>query len=162
MSGPLQAHGFRVDLPAGWDGQIYRRPGADPSATRAAVAADGTSNPVLHAANFPLPAGRGDYGSGAVERMRPGDVLVCVLEFDREAADTELFGTDGLPAFRPVDFAEHTMQRTIAGLAGAQAFVRVAGRALCVYAVIGATRIKQPLVAEVNRLLRRLEVARPG
>jgi hypothetical protein len=154
----LEAYGFSVDVPRGWDGEIYRRAGDDPSTARASIEGDGTANPVVHLANFPLPAGRGDYGSGAVERMRPSDVLVCLLEFDREAASTALFATEGLPALRPADFSEHTMQRTIAGLSGAQAFVRVNDRAICVYAVIGATRSKQPLVSSVNQILRGVEV----
>jgi len=154
----LRAHGLSVEVPGGWDGQIFRRPGADPSASRSAIVADGTSNPVLHVASFPLPAGRGDYGSGAVERMRPADVLVCLLEFDREAAHTALFAHDGLPQLRPVDFAPHTMQRTIAGLSGAQVFTTVNRRAFGVYAVIGATHTKAPLVDQVNQVLRAVEV----
>ncbi|MGQ0833294.1 MAG: hypothetical protein ACT4OV_16635 [Microthrixaceae bacterium] len=154
----LRAFGLEVDLPAGWDGEIYRRPGDATTSRRDAVSGKGTANAVAHLANFPLPAERGDYGSGAVERMTARDVLVCVLEFDREAAATAMFRHDGVPQFADVDFAPHTMQRTIAGLSGAQAFFREQGRAFCAYAVIGATRLKAPLVAEVNRLLRTLRI----
>ena len=86
--------------------------------------------PVAHLANFPLPADRGDYGSGAVERMGPGHVLVCLLEFDSEAADTALFAHDGVPTFAPSSFAPNAMQRTIQGMSGAQAFFRAVGPGL--------------------------------
>lgn len=149
----LTAHGLSIALPNGWDGQIFRRAGSDPSVARAAVDDAGTANAVAHLANFPLPAERGDYGSGAVERMGPSDVLVCLLEFDPDAGATAMFNHEGIPRFSEADFAPHTMQRTIAGLSGAQAFFTAEGRAFCAYAVIGANRIKRPLVAQVNRLL---------
>ena len=47
--------------------------------------------PVLHAANFALPVHRADYGGGVVEQMRPQDIFVAVLEFDRASATTALF-----------------------------------------------------------------------
>jgi hypothetical protein len=119
----------------------------------------GTENPVAHLASFPLPAIRGDFGSGAVERMGPSDILVCIVEFDQEAAATPLFAREGVPRFALGDFAPHTMQRTIAGMCGAQAFFSEAGRAFCAYVVLGTNRLRAPLVAEVNRLLRTVEIA---
>jgi hypothetical protein len=120
--------------------------------------AHGSENPVAHLANFPLPATRGDYGSGAVERMGPSDILVCLVEFDPEAAGTALFAPAGVPRFRVSDFAPHTMQRTIVGMCGAQAFFTVAGRAFSAFVVLGSYRLRAPLVAEVNRLLAGLEI----
>jgi hypothetical protein len=131
-------------------------PGTDPPVD---PLAQGTENPVAHLANFALPAIRGDYGSGAVERMGPRDILVCLVEFDPEASGTALFATAGIPRFRIGDFAPHTMQRTIAGMCGAQAFFTVAGRAFSAYAVLGTFRLRAPLVAEVNRLLAGMEIA---
>lgn len=154
----LSAYGISVSVPRGWDGHIFRRPGSSPSSARSSVDASGTANAVTHLANFPLPAERGDYGSGAVEKMKPGDVLVCLLEFDGEAGATAMFRHDGVPRFSESDFGPHSMQRTIAGLAGAQAFFTEKGRAFCAYAVIGATRLKRPLVNEVNRMLEALSI----
>ena len=72
----------------GWDARIYRRPQTD----------HGEDNhPILHAANFPLPAERGDYGSGAVDRMRGDDVLVVLIEFGTDSAGTALF-SQGSPS----------------------------------------------------------------
>ncbi len=184
----LSAYGITARLPSGWDGSITKRPdpaddpevgaesvpeiepraesvpdagasGAPPDAgqQRAAVA-EGTENPVAHLANFALPAVRGDYGSGAVERMTADDVLVCLVEFDPEAADTPLFATDGIPRFGVDDFAPHTMQRTIAGMCGGQAFFKVSGRAFSAYVVLGSYRMRAPLVRVVNGLLAGLDI----
>ena len=182
----ISAFGITAHLPAGWDGSITKRPdpagdpdvnadaapenapdaGAAPetraapdgSRQRAAIM-EGTENPVAHIANFPLPAVRGDYGSGAVERMTADDVLVCLVEFDPEAADTRLFATEGIPQFGINDFAPHTMQRTIAGMCGGQAFFTVTGRAFSAYVVLGSYRLRAPLVRVVNGLLAGLEIA---
>lgn len=130
------------------------------SEAEAAEAADdpGTENPVTHLANFPLPPIRGDYGSGAVERMGPTDILVCLVEFDAEAAATELFATTGIPEFTAGDFSPNTMQRTIAGMCGAQAFFTVAGRAFSAYVVLGSFARRAALVPTVNELLADLEI----
>ncbi len=172
----LAAYGIGVELPRGWDGRIYRRSvgppvgqesrapasasGVESSAETSiqAVGLEGTANPVAHLANFALPEGRGDYGSGAVERMRPSDVLVCILEFDPEAAATALFSRRGVPRFRVGDFSPSTMQRTIVGMSGAQAFFSEGGRAFCAYVVIGSHGARASLVPEVNRLLAGLTI----
>ena len=55
--------GIAIDLPRGWEAEIDGGAGhADEDAIR-------VSTPRVHMANFPLPAVRGDFGSGAVERM---------------------------------------------------------------------------------------------
>jgi hypothetical protein len=170
----LSAFGISATLPRGWDGQIFKRadqsgPGAE-AQRRAADAAtgsgeppttvepppstdDGTTLPVAHLANFPLPSTRGDYGSGAVELMGPSDILVCLLEFDREATGTPLFSPAGVPRFRINSFAPETMQRTIAGMCGAQSFFSEAGRAFCAYVVLGSYRQRAPLVPPVNSVM---------
>ena len=81
----IDAHGFRVDVPRGWDCRIMMRaesPVMAPAVYRAAsVSMSGDVAPVLHLANFALPEGRGDYGSGAVEVMRSGSVFIAFVEF---------------------------------------------------------------------------------
>jgi len=56
----LSAYGIEIDLPRGWDGRIFRRPGADPT---------------LHAANFPLPASDG-------HKSARGHSLLCQLNLE--------------------------------------------------------------------------------
>ena len=161
----LGAYGITVDLPAHWDGIIFRRTphGASPPSGSGDVGVaafdEGVVKPVAHLANFPLPGDRGDYGSGAVERMGPGDVLVCVLEFDEASADTKLFAHEGVPRLRPGSYAPNAMQRTIPGMSGAQAFFRVGRRAFCIYSVLGSHRDRVALTPLVNDLLASLRIS---
>ena len=153
--------GVSVDLPPGWEGQI-RAAGASagPSARGASPAeAEPTSEGVvLHAASFSLPAERGDYGSGAVEVMGGSDVLICLLEHEPEAAGTALFRRKGIPRLTPAMFSPNTMQRTIAGMSGAQHFFQVAGRPFCLYVVVGNHRTRGPLVRAADDVARTIEI----
>lgn len=150
----IESFGLSVDLPTGWDGAIFRN---DPDPVERA--AGGVDNPVLHAANFPLPARRGDFGSGAVEIMGRGGVLVCLVEYNRESATTALFAREGVPrSVDPDDFATHTLQRPQAGQGGLQVFFHEGDRAFCLYVVIGSHRRRGVLTPVVNQLLRGLRV----
>src|SRR5207244_10839136 len=85
----LAALGLSITLPDGWDGRIYQR-------RAATIETQATTHPVLHAANFALPMERGDFGSGAVERMGPDHGLVVLLAHHRATASTALFRQQGL------------------------------------------------------------------
>ena len=138
----LRAGGIGLQVPRGWDAELRGQP--------APRRGEGM---VVHAANFALPPDRGDFGSGAVERMGPHHVLVCLLEYGTDDARTELFRQRGIPRLSAADFSPSTMQRTIAGMAGAQAFFNESGRAFCLYAVVGSWRGRGPLVPQANDLL---------
>jgi hypothetical protein len=154
-SGPratLAAHGLTVALPARWEGRLYRRdalPGAP---------ADEAHHPVLHHANFALPPGRGDFGTGAVEAMGPGHAFVSVLEYGPEEAGTALFAARGRPRLGPGDFAPNALQRRLPGQLGCQRFFTENGRAFCLYVVLGSRGQAGALLAEVERVLTDLEV----
>ena len=135
--------GIDVKAPDGWDVRIYRRPPA-PSET---------TNPVVHAGNFALPERRGDFGSGAVERMGPTNLLVVLFEYDRAAAHTPLFARRGRPQPVASDFGPNQLQRIIPGQSGAQYFYNEAGRAFCLYVVLGSHDRRAQLVGEARRLL---------
>lgn len=146
----LSHRGLAVDLPAGWDGRIYRR---------ATGPGDATTHAVLHAANFALPEDRGDYGSNAVERMGSSHLFVALLEFHPDAARTPLFANRGIPRrLRAEMFGPSQLQRTIAGQAGTQVFFHDGGRAFCLYVVLGGARNRAALVPAVNDLLATLRV----
>jgi hypothetical protein len=154
--------GVSVDLPSAWDGQI-RAAGRGYSSHRAATAAPTDDGPgvgvVLHAASFALPAERGDYGSGAVEVMGGGDVLICLLEHEAEAASTALFRREGIPALRSSLFSPQSMQRAIAGMSGCQQFFQVAGRPFCLYVVVGSHATRGPLVRTADDVVRTIAIA---
>ena len=145
----VAAHGLAVDTPPGWDARIYRRPQTEHGEV---------NHPVLHAANFPLPAERGDFGSGAVDRMRGDDVLVVLIEYGEDSAGTALFADQGMPHPRAADFDPRMLQRTLPGQSGAQWFFTNGNRAFCLYVVLGAHARRARLVPRVHELIDRLAI----
>jgi hypothetical protein len=139
----VAAYGLTVEVPGGWDVRISRRPAVD----------GGTVHPVLHAATFPLPLQRGDFGGGAVELMRGDDVLVVLFEYDREAAATALFARRGTPPLRPAEFSPRQLQRVLPKQSGVQHFFTERGRSFCRYVVLGDHSRRVTLCAAANRLL---------
>lgn len=150
----VRSAGIEVSVPSGWDAEIYRREAdfAPQSGT------SGASRPVVHLGTFPLPQGRGDFGSGAVEIMSADDLLVVLFEYGPESVGTALFARSGVPRVAAVDFAPNNMQRPIAGQSGAQYFFNESGRAFCLYVVLGAHARRQELIPEVNHLLAGLTI----
>lgn len=145
----IAAAGLSIEPPAGWEASIFRRPPSTGEVTY----------PVVHAATVPLPAGRGDYGSGLVEMLGPSDVFVGVLEFGPDAAASPLFSSwRGVPGLTPDVYRPRALQRTIRGQAGVQRFFTVAGRAFCLYSVIGSMAQRVPLTARANQLVGSLRV----
>lgn len=124
----LAAHGLAVDPPAGWDARIYRRGATEPGEV---------PMPVAHAATIPLPAVRGDYGSGAVELLGADDVFVALLEQDPAAAGSPLYDRPR-PVLTAADFRPSRLQRGIPGQSGVQVFFSEGRRAFVLYAVLGS------------------------
>lgn len=149
----LTAHGIEVAVPPGWDGEIYQRAeGFGP------LSEDEDTNPVVHLANFPLVANRGDFGSGAVEVMVADNLLIVLFEYGSESVGTAMFAASGIPTVAADDFAPHTMQRPLPGQSGSQYFFTEAGRAFCLYVVLGSHARRRQLVPEVNLVLSTLSV----
>lgn len=154
----LDAHGLRANLPPGWEGEIFTRSGV-PGAHRASAAAPGAPEPpCLHAANFALPPARGDYGSGAVERMGPSGVFIALLEFDAASAGTALFAEQGVGTLTPASFDPQQLQRTLPGQSGTQRFFTSAGRPFCLYVVLGSHARRAQMVPLVNGVLEGLTI----
>jgi hypothetical protein len=125
VSSRLSAHGLAIDLPAGWEGRIYRRPGGDP---------------ILHAASFPLPAADGDFGSEATARMPLGGSFLVLSEY-RAGQGLEpgrgLFAARQMPL--PLELAQfhpRTLQVGRLGQVGLQHFFSAGRRPFCLYAVM--------------------------
>lgn len=156
--------GVSVEAPGGWEVSIdagAHRPSRTETNGRSDLGRARVRAPVgmgdakarIHAANFALPAQRGDFGSGAVDRMGAGDVLVCILEEDPAVAGTALYANDGVPRFTAADFDPNRMQRPTRGQSGAQAFFRVGSRAFVAYVVMGDHQRRAGLVGQVNRVM---------
>ena len=150
MTAPaVAAHGLALAPPPGWDVRIYRRPPTPPESTYA----------VLHAATFPLPAERADYGDGAVQAMGPTDVFVALVEFEPSATRTALFAPSGFAGpFAGGDFSRTSLQHGMPGQAGLQRFFTARQRAWCLYVVIGSWDRRAELAATANRLVAGIEV----
>ena len=152
----LSGYGITTDLPAGWEGRITKR--ATPVGDRGRSTATGTVGevpaPVVHLANFALPERRGDFGSGAVDLMGSGHVLITLFEYGPESVGQALFAPQGLPTLRPRMFAPSGLQKTIKGQAGCQRFFTVSGRAFSLYVVLGCHDEAPDLVAKANTTLR--------
>jgi hypothetical protein len=155
--------GIEVELPPGWEGEIYRR---DPGEVRydegvpRSRQLQPTTRSVVHLGSFPLPPDRGDYGSGAVEIMRDEDVLVILFEFEPESATEVMFAGSGVPyPLDPDDFGPNQMQRPLEGMAGIQRFFNVdEERSFCLFVVIGSYTRRRELVAKVNAVLANITI----
>jgi uncharacterized surface protein with fasciclin (FAS1) repeats len=127
------------------------------------AAPDGAAtNTVVHIATIALPKGVGDFASGAVERLGANDALIVLFEYDAASIEQPLFAARGLPRrLEPSDFSPNVLQRSIRGQAGAQVFFQDAGRAFCLYVVLGSYQNRARVVPEVNRVLATFEITGP-
>jgi len=156
VSSALAAHGISIELPAGWEGRIYRRRGGDPT---------------LHAANFALPGADGDFGSIATERMPVSGSFLVLTEY-RPGQGLEpgkgLFAAGAIPL--PLDvrqFRARTLHIGRPGQMGFQHFFTTGGRPFCLYAVVkprtrrGAVSAAatKPQVSTINRVLGTVTIA---
>lgn len=150
---PVSGYGIALSPPLGWEAVIFRR----------SPAPGETTHPVVHAGNFALPAVRGDYGSGAVEVMLPGDIFFCLLEFHRSSAGQALFANNARPSqLTAADLSPRALQRALPGQAGVQRFFADHGRAFCLYLVVSGPPGRSGLFSGPNQLLQTLQVAPSG
>ncbi|WP_426563055.1 hypothetical protein ACPPVT_19075 [Angustibacter sp. McL0619] len=146
----VSKHGLELDgADQGWESRIYRREAERPGEQ---------TYPVLHACTLPLPADRGDFGSGIVDRLGREDVFVSLIEFGPEVADQGLFAPQGMPQLRPSQFSANRMARSIPGVSAAQHFLSVGGRAFCLFVVLGAHSRRMVLVPRAERLVRTVRI----
>jgi hypothetical protein len=161
----LRAHGIETDLLPGWEGRISLRTvpspagkaagGAGPESLTGPVGNPGEiPNPVVHLANFALPEGRGDFGSGAVDLMTEEHVLVVLFEYGSESVGKALFRRKGLPTdLRPNMFSSAALQRTLPGQAGCQIFFTAEDRAFCLFTVLGRQHAANRVLPQANATL---------
>lgn len=144
----VRSRGIELDLPPGWEAEIDDGSGEATGGPDSEVL-----TPRTHIANFPMPPVRGDFGSGAVEQMIDGDVLICVLEEATDAVGSRLHGHAGVPRVAADDFSPQAMQRPLKGQSGAQVFFHDHGRAFVLYVVVGSHRSRDSLIDGINRVL---------
>jgi hypothetical protein len=148
----LDGAGIRVEVPAGWEGSI--------SGGGFQLLADGARQPtVMHVASFPLPAERGSFGSGAVELMGTGDVLMVLFEYGADSVGTALFAAEGIPRnLQARQFDRNALQRALPGQSGLQQFFTHRGRAFCLYVVVGSHVDRHDAIPKINAVLDTVEI----
>ena len=162
----VAAHGVAARLPSGWEGSIAGQHQALPASAIAAATVDHEPGagrpdvlPVAHFATFALPSTRGDFGSNVVDLMQGTDAFVSLVEYGPEEAGTALFAQHGLPRrLDPRAFSPRMLQRTLAGQSGLQIFFTEAGRAFCLYVVLGDANDAHRLVRRVEQVLATIEI----
>lgn len=139
----MRVAGLDLTLPPGW---------------QAAARKNENGHLVLHAATVPLPRSRGDFGSDVAQLLGPDDVLCSLFEYGRESTREVLFSTHGLPVVRPADFQLGALQRSRPGQSGAQYFFQDAGRAFCLFTILGSHGRRVPGALRANALVRGMRV----
>ncbi|MGI8712153.1 MAG: hypothetical protein ACR2NR_03020 [Solirubrobacteraceae bacterium] len=125
----LSAHGITVTLPRRWSGRIFRRAGG---------------NATLHAGDFRLALGDGEFGDRSTGKMSAGAAFVALAEYLPGAGlapGQGLFarGAISLP-LDPTAFSARRLAHARPGQAGMQHFFTAAGRPFCLYVVIAVPR----------------------
>jgi hypothetical protein len=142
----LAAHGIALELPTGWDGRIWMRSGG---------------GPVVHAANVALPAADGDFATGATEGLPADGVVVVLVDYGPADAGSALFAAPVPGRIDPGELSPSTLLRRRPGQRGLQRFFTTAGRAMCLYVVVGSAAHASGLAAGVSRVLGTLRVEQP-
>lgn len=117
------------------------------------------SYPVLHAATIPLPAIRGDFGTGVVDLLGPNDAFVALVEYGDDVADVGLFEPQGLPKLAPSQFSPNRLQRAVRECSAAQHFFSAGGRAFCLFAVVGRHSSRMATVRRAAALRGTIRIA---
>ena len=146
----LSNHGLSVRVGDGWDHRIFRRTAAPGERTL----------PILHASTRPLPADRGDLGSGVVDLLAPTDIFISLVEFDPELAGQGLFAPQGMPRLAPSQFSPARLQRVFGGRSAAQHFFSEGDRAFCLFVVVGSHSRRMAVVPKAERKVAQLNVER--
>ncbi len=162
----IEAEDVGIELPGGWDGRVRRRrrnalPVGDPALELLGRPLRGHLV-TAHAANFPLPADDGDFGTGATSMMPRRGVFASLVEFQPGGGllpGVGLYAPAGVPGpLAAHDFDPSSMLRALPGQAGVQRFFTAAGRPFCLYAVVGWHREGVALVPQINQLLAAISI----
>ena len=147
----LEAHGLRIELPRGWSGRVFKRPGGGAT---------------IHAGDFQLPLDDGEFGDHSTALMPSGASFLVLTEY-RPGAGLEpgegLFASRKVPTtLDPTAFSPRGLAHPRPGQAGAQHFFTVGGRPFCLYVVVSGPRSeRRRQLGVLGHMLRSLRV-HPG
>jgi hypothetical protein len=145
----LEAHGLRVELPRGWSGRVFKRPGGGAT---------------LHAGDFQLPLEDGEFGDRSTGLMPAGASFLALTEY-RPGAGLEpgegLFASRRVPTtLDPTAFSRTGLAHPRPGQAGVQHFFTAGGRPFCLYVVVSGPRSeRRRQLGMLGHVLRSLRVS---
>ena len=148
----LEAHGLRVELPRGWSGRVFRRPGGGAT---------------LHAGNFQLPLEDGEFGDRSTAQMPAAGAFLALAEYVAGAGlepGKGLFASRRTPhTLDPTAFRTTGLAHPRPGQAGMQHFFTTAGRPFCLYVVLSGPRgERRRQLAALSAVLRSLRIHGTG
>ncbi len=151
----VSSQGISLAIPAGWDSIIFQRP-APPEAPPGSA-----THPAVHASTIALPLNpQSDFGTDIYPLLGQSDIFLALLEYEY-SPDAALFTQHtGIPwLLTASDISPAKLPRLVPGMAGAQGFFSVAGRAFCLFVVLGSFQNAGPLLAEVNAILPSISIS---
>jgi hypothetical protein len=145
----LDAHQLRIELPTGWSGRVFGRSGG--------IAA-------LHAGNFPIALGDGEFGDRSLGQLPTPGVFVALVEYLPGAgleAGQGLFAPGRIPRrFDPTEFSTARLAHPRPGQVGLQRFFAVSGRPFCLYVVLsGGREVRRRQLGVLDRVLNSLKIS---
>jgi hypothetical protein len=146
----IQAFGITANVPAGWDGRIFKR-AADESAGEIGL-------PCAQFSTVSIPESSGSFGAGCVELLGENDVFIALVEYTTDKGSTLFSHLDRMPPLREENFSPSVLQRTLMGQAGFQTFLTLGGRPFSLYVVLGSLRSASSALPRVNLILSSVEV----
>ena len=145
----LAKQGISVDLPPGWEGRAFL-PSAPPPAL---------NFPVLHAASVAMPPDDSSYAGRLASAMGSSGTLLSLVEFDPALAGDALFREGRLPlSLALADMSPASLQVRRPGHAGTQRFFAAAGRAFCLYVIVGTGTDAAGRIRALNAVLASLRI----
>jgi len=142
----LAGHGVAVEVHSGWEARVWRPDVAPPAVPGA----------VVRLANFPLPVTKNTYAAEVADDMRPGQILVSLVELDPTLADRGLYAAQGAPTVRIDDLDPRALQAAGPGRLGVQRFFSLRGRAFSLYVMAREGPTLEQALHAMNTSLRSL------
>ncbi len=147
----LAAHGLQVELPRGWSGRVFRRPGG---------------NATLHAGDFTLALDDGEFGDRSTGAMPSTASFIALVEYLPGSGlepGSGLFSASRIPRrLDPSAFGAARLAHPRPGQVGMQHFFTADERPLCLYVVLAGPRaVRRRQLAVLDRVLGTLRVAQP-
>ena len=144
----LAGHGVAVEVHPGWEARVWRPE----------VAAPAVPGAVVRLANFPLPVTKNTYAAEVADDLRPGDILVSLVELDPALAGRGLYAAQGVPTVRVHDLDPRALQAAGHGRLGVQRFFSLHGRAFSLYVMAREGPGLEHALRAMNASLRSLTV----